>query len=197
LGIKEQRSIFMFNSLKSRFIGATVLITILTIFFLTLTFSNIAISEMENVLETNAKKNVEFTENYIIAQYNNIHNSEKMLYESKMQELKSATDIIEAEISLIYQNYLNEKLTEEEAKRLVITTVSNARFNEDKGYFWIQELNDDVPKMIVYPQNPELNGKVLDHFSYNSITGTNENMFIYANDIAESQGDGYFEYYWY
>ncbi len=187
----------MFKSLKSRFIGATVLITILTIFFLTLTFSNIAISEMENVLETNAKKNVEFTENYIIAQYNNIHNSEKMLYESKMQELKSATDIIEAEISLIYQNYLNEKLTEEEAKRLVITTVSNARFNEDKGYFWIQELNDDVPKMIVYPQNPELNGKVLDHFSYNSITGTNENMFIYANDIAESQGDGYFEYYWY
>ncbi|MCH4888424.1 PAS domain S-box protein [Acidaminobacter sp. JC074] len=187
----------MFKSLKSRFIGATIFAIILTILILTTIFSNTATGELENILESNAKKNVVFTKNYITTQYNNIVSFEAMLKESKKHELKSATDVVEAELRLVYKDYEEGLYTEDEVKASILSIVAKARYNDDKSYFWIHELTDDVPTMIAYPENPSLSNTSLDHFSYKSVVKTNENLFMHANDLVKEHGEGYIEYYWY
>lgn len=185
----------MFNSLKARFIVSTVLLLVVTVTVLTILFSTNATSQIEEILINDAIKNIEFTKNYIYAQYDSIEHFRDELIESKRRELKSSMEIAFANVDNTYTEYLVGNLTESEAKALVSDEISKIVYG-DHNCFWIHELSDN-PKMLMSVEYPELEGIILDDPIYKSVRDSNQNIYEYANDLVNRSEEGYFEYYWY
>lgn len=99
-------------------------------------------------------------------------------------------------------------MSEEDAKQAAISTIKGMRY-DGKEYFWINDFSTPVPKMIMHPTVPALDGKVLDAEKFNCATSlqagllgpiekTNgkKNLFIAFNEVANTAGDGFVTYNW-
>lgn len=94
-----------------------------------------------------------------------------------------------------------------EAKSRAISLIKSLRFS-GKEYFWIHDLNRPIPRMIMHPTVPALDGKVLDDPQFNKATGKrtrsessmakldNSNLFVAMNEIVETAGEGFVAYSW-
>ncbi len=70
-----------------------------------------------------------------------------------------------------------------------IATVSNMRYGEGSGYFWI---NDLQARMIDHPINPKLNGTDLSTFEDQQ----GKRIFSEFAKLAKTEGSGYVDYVW-
>jgi methyl-accepting chemotaxis protein len=99
------------------------------------------------------------------------------------------------------------KLPLEEAKKLASAQISKLRY-EAKEYLWIHDLGTPVPKMIMHPTVPALNGKVLDDAKFNKATSlwegndgkpvslSGKNLFVSMNEAVAKEGHGFVTYEW-
>lgn len=78
----------------------------------------------------------------------------KQAYKNKEITLKNYVSMATKSVQSIYDDYKNGKITEQEAKKIAISTVKKLRFGED-GYFWI---NDTSSNMLMHPISEKLNG---------------------------------------
>ncbi|MBK7978477.1 MAG: cache domain-containing protein [Ignavibacteriae bacterium] len=112
----------------------------------------------------------------------------KSMMNDKGENIKQAVEVAYGIIQNVYNDFKNNTLTEEEAKKEAIHQIQALRFGE-QNYFWI---NDDYPKMIAHPIKPELNGKSLrDIKDPNGVYLFNE-----MAKVCKSQGSGFVDYYW-
>lgn len=84
----------------------------------------------------------------------------------------------------------------EDAIRKSKEDIAKMRYQNGKGYFWINDTTLPYPKMVMHPVSPALNGKVMDDAKYNCALGKKENLFKAAVDVVKFQGDGYVDYRW-
>ena len=99
------------------------------------------------------------------------------------------------------------RVTLEEAQRRAISQISRMRYDQ-KEYLWINDLGKPVPRMIMHPTVPGLNGKVLDDPKFNKATSKREglggagrkldsqNLFTTCNEVCEKASHGYVSYRW-
>ncbi|MDD2367236.1 MAG: methyl-accepting chemotaxis protein [Desulfuromonadaceae bacterium] len=99
------------------------------------------------------------------------------------------------------------KITLEQAQQEAAELVKRLRY-EKKEYVWINDLGKPVPKMIMHPTVPALDGKVLDDPKFNkanrSVDGLNgeirkldnKNLFVTFNQVVERSGRGFVNYEW-
>jgi signal transduction histidine kinase len=78
----------------------------------------------------------------------------------------------------------------------ILENLKTLKYNDGEGYFWVNDLSLPFPKMIMHPQQPELDGKVLNDTSFNTLKGSNENIFAAMVTKADKEGHGYVEYTW-
>ncbi len=90
--------------------------------------------------------------------------------------------------------YVDDALTEavEKSKHDIATM----RYNNDKGYFWINDIGTPYPTMIMHPTAPELEGKVLDDKKYDCAMGKEQNLFQAIVEVSEKSGEGFVDYHW-
>ena len=93
------------------------------------------------------------------------------------------------------------------AQETAKSLLSKIRYDE-REYFWIHSLETGVPKMIMHPIKPELDGKELSAPQNNSAThasgpsgaiiptGELRNLFSEMNRVAMARGEGYVRYQW-
>ena len=99
-------------------------------------------------------------------------------------------------------------VSEDEAKKSLLETIKTLRY-DSKEYFWINDLGEPVPKMVMHPTVPALDGKVLDDAKFNCATSLQEgtdgpvtrtdgkmNLFVAFNQVARKAGHGYVTYDW-
>jgi len=132
--------------------------------------------------------------------------------ESKImkEKLDAIRHQVESVVTLIEQNDADVQAgrkTLEQAQQDAAKIISGLRY-EQKEYFWINDLGKPVPKMIMHPASPSLNGKVLDDSKFNKATsmlfGTSktllkvhdENLFVAFSRVAEQSGHGFVTYEW-
>ena len=97
---------------------------------------------------------------------------------------------------------------EETAKREAAAAIKAMRY-EGKEYFWLNDFTVPVPKMIMHPAVPALDGKVLDAEKFNCATSMQagidgpvvttdgkKNLFVAFNEVAGKAGVGYVTYDW-
>jgi len=99
------------------------------------------------------------------------------------------------------------RLSRADAQAAAMTAIRAMRY-EKTEYFWINDLGKPVPKMVMHPTVPALDGKVLDAERFNKAISAQEgtdgkkvaldrkNLFIAFNEVVDRAGHGYVEYLW-
>ena len=119
--------------------------------------------------------------------------------------------LVESTYSLLGHYYtLQQKgiLTEEAAKEAAMNAIKVMRY-EGNEYFWLNDFTTPIPKMLMHPTVPALDGTVLDAEKYNCATSMQsgidgdivktdgkKNLFVAFNEVAGKAGQGYVTYNW-
>lgn len=97
--------------------------------------------------------------------------------------------------------------TTDEAKAGAIALIRSLRYSGQE-YFWIHDLGRPVPRMIMHPTLPSLDGRILDNPQFYKATGkragsvrsmvklANSNLFVAMNEVVEAGGEGFVAYAW-
>ncbi|MEW6164624.1 MAG: methyl-accepting chemotaxis protein [Pseudomonadota bacterium] len=100
------------------------------------------------------------------------------------------------------------QMTEEAARQAAMAALKSMRY-EKTEYFWINDFTAPIPKMVMHPTVPALDGKLLDAEKFNCATsqqvgtdgpvqdtGGRKNLFVAFNEVANQGGFGYVTYDW-
>jgi serine phosphatase RsbU (regulator of sigma subunit)/signal transduction histidine kinase len=148
------------------------------------------------------RKTRENLENLVDTAYSVIESNHKQAQDREYLErvysprLKDILGIAESIIEEFVAEAKAGRLTETEAKKKAAEAIRRIRYDNGKGYVWINDTGKPIPKMIMHPFCPELEGKVLDDPKYNCVRGTNANLFQTFVDQCEIAGEGFVEYRW-
>ncbi|MBN2628509.1 MAG: cache domain-containing protein, partial [Spirochaetales bacterium] len=85
---------------------------------------------------------------------------------------------------------------EADARNRAVKTIESMRYDEGLGYFWINDVQEPFPAMIMHPTSPALNGQIMDSPDYDKESGTGRNIFQRFVEIALSEGRGFIDYSW-
>ena len=77
-----------------------------------------------------------------------------------------------------------------------LATLRAMRFDDGKGYLWINTVGRPYPKMLMHPTVPALEGKVLDAPEFDCAGDARRNLFALAVELSASRGDGFIRYSW-
>ncbi len=119
--------------------------------------------------------------------------------------------LVETAHSLLAHYYdLQQKgiLSEDVAKDEAIKAIKALRY-EQVEYFWIQDYTTPIPKMLMHPTVPTLDGKILDAEKFNCATSLQsgidgpvektdgkKNLFVAFNEVTYKFGQGFVTYNW-
>jgi methyl-accepting chemotaxis protein len=134
------------------------------------------------------------------------------LIESRiMSEKRDATrHVVELAMGILEQGDADVKAGKmplEQAQKEAAEEIKRLRY-EKKEYVWINDLSKPVPKMIMHPTVPALDGKVLDDAKFNKATKSidglngetrkldNKNLFVSFNEVVDRAGRGFVNYEW-
>ncbi len=117
------------------------------------------------------------------------------LFEDRRQMVKYQVETAWSVLDYYGNQARNQVLTLEEAQQQAMQAIKNMRYG-DSGYFWINDTGKPIPKMIMHPTVPALDGTILDDPKYNCALGIKENLFVAFRDVTEKHGEGFVDYLW-
>lgn len=188
---------------KTLLIKFTIPFVTLLLISMLILISYSIINSKENVLKK--EKELFFTKkqqlkNYVDIAYNTLNESyERSIdpIEIKLlagNRLKSMTEVLHSLMNSYYEQYKGKKNTSDIQKDL-IKMVAEFRGN-NLEYFWINDHGLPIPKMIMHPTVPSLNGKILDDPKFDCALGVNKNLFVAMVDVCNKDGQGFVDYLW-
>ncbi|WP_153114882.1 methyl-accepting chemotaxis protein [Rhodocyclus tenuis] len=130
-----------------------------------------------------------------------------LLYDDRQIKTRHLVEVAHDVADGFYALQKSGVLSEVQAREQAIRAIRGLRY-EKKEYFWINDLGKPVPKMIMHPTLPKLEGTVIDDPKFNKATSMqagrdgekqkldNRNLFTAFNEVVEKAGEGYVEYSW-
>jgi len=115
-------------------------------------------------------------------------NLEAALKEQRQSEL---SHLAQTALSIAREEYdaiARDKVAPEAAQKKAAERIGKLRYGSG-DYFWI---NDMVPKMVMHPVKPELNGQSL----VDNKDPTGKRLFVEMVDVVKRQGAGVVDYMW-
>jgi methyl-accepting chemotaxis protein len=114
----------------------------------------------------------------------------KNLYDAKYTKTQHVVEAVWGVLDYYSKQAKSNAMPLEEAKKKAIETIRNLHYDAaTKDYFW---LNDMEPRMIMHPNQTDLDGKSLT--DYKDPNG--KRLFVAMVDICKSSGAGFVEYIW-
>ncbi|MDD2236853.1 MAG: cache domain-containing protein [Kiritimatiellae bacterium] len=77
-----------------------------------------------------------------------------------------------------------------------VETIRNMRYDNGEGYFWINDMGNPYPTMVMHPTVPALENKVLDDQKFNCALGRDANLFSSFVEVCAKDGSGFVDYRW-
>jgi len=78
----------------------------------------------------------------------------------------------------------------------ILENLKTLKYDNGHGYFWVNDLTLPYPRMVMHPIVPSLDGQILDDPEFNTIKGTNENLYKAMVEKVKKSDKGYVEYTW-
>jgi len=170
------------------------------VFITTMSFYFLAAREMEKVVtraeEQHARDLIDAVMLSVETEYESLLFHRAATLERRKTELKNIVTLAMSHIDGPYQKYRKGLLSESEAQQEAMQTIGRLRYDEGVGYLWINDLGRPVPRMIMNPTQPELDGRVMDDPAYNTTRGSGKNLFVAAVDLFRENGEGFVDYLW-
>lgn len=116
---------------------------------------------------------------------------ERRIKEEKEQATRQVKKGLKNYIS-IAESYVMQSSSKEEA----LKGLKALRFNEGRGYVWVNSTEEPYPRMIMHPISPELDGRVLDSEKYECVIGSSANLFSRFVELCKTNGSGFVKYRW-
>lgn len=140
------------------------------------------------------KNYVDIAYEVVKANYDMAHN-ETYLKNRYGTRLKS---VIEIAYSLIQSNLAlakSGKITLDQARQRSLEEIKELRYDDGTGYVWINDTERPLPRMIMHPINPSLDGKILNDKKFDCADG-GKNLFATMVDVCLKDGEGFVKYIW-
>jgi len=116
------------------------------------------------------------------------------------QNLKNFVDVAYSTIDSNYKKSMEKKYLEKHYGYRLINIIQKSiekiRYDNGRGYIWINDTNEPYPSMIMHPLNPSLNGQVMDNPKYNCAMGKEQNLFAAFVEVSKQSGGGFVDYLW-
>ncbi len=145
--------------------------------------------------KANLKSYVDIAYETIDSNYRNARDTE-YLKDRYGQRLSNVIDIAHVTITKLLAQVDNGEISTTEAQARAKEAIKSIRYDQGKGYIWINDTRRPFPRMIMHPTVPALDGKVLDDPKFNCALGKKENLFVAFNDVTERDGEGFVDYLW-
>ena len=126
----------------------------------------------------------------------------------KEQQLEQLVETAHSILSYYEQESRAGRLSDAEARAQAIQAIRPLRYG-GREYFWIHDLGQPTPRMVMHPTVPTLDGTVLNFSSFLIATSSRsgsqgpfqplhgDNLFVAMNTVAESPaGKGFVTYNW-
>ncbi|MBU2549621.1 MAG: methyl-accepting chemotaxis protein [Proteobacteria bacterium] len=110
--------------------------------------------------------------------------------------LKNIVDLADALVREKMALAAKGDLSRDEAQRQALAEIKSLRYDDGTGYIWVNDTGRPIPKMIMHPTLPALNGKLLDDPKYNCAMGKKQNLFQAAVEVSLGKGAGFVDYVW-
>lgn len=130
------------------------------------------------------------------------------LIEEKATQTRHLVDSAQKVVAHFHRLSQQGLLNEATAQKAARETLRAMRYG-DNDYFWINDLGQPYPRMVMHPMHPELEGRSLDAPEYNTAsrirfgnanvaeaTAGQENLFQAFVRVVQDSGHGYVYYRW-
>jgi len=105
-------------------------------------------------------------------------------------------DVVKIGLSVVERARAEGASGEAEARLRAMQLLRAMRFSGGSGYLWVNDMGSPIPRMLMHPVMPELEGKVMDDPKWNRLDGDTTNLFIGFRRLCERDGAGFVEYQW-
>jgi methyl-accepting chemotaxis protein len=135
-------------------------------------------------------------------------NQKTSLLEQRKEKTRQLVESVYSLINHYHARQMRGELSEEVARDTAVQAIKAMRF-DGKEYFWINDLGRPVPRMVMHPTVPSLDGTLLDADKFNCATSEQagvdgaivktdgrKNLFVSFVDVAEGAGRGFVTYDW-
>src|SRR3990172_8580967 len=112
------------------------------------------------------------------------------------QRLRAILDVAGAALREHIRREQRGEVPLERAQREAVATLRAMRFDDGKGYLWINTVGRPFPKMVMHPVLPQLEGEVLDSPEFTWAKNDGRNLFQVAVDVTSGRADGFIRYTW-
>ncbi len=111
--------------------------------------------------------------------------------------LKNIVDIAFNFVNQAKKEVAEGKMSLAAAQKMAADNIKNIRYDQGRGYVWINDTTLPYPKMIMHPTVPALDGKVLNSPKFNCALGKKENLFTaFVKSCKSNNGEAYVDYLW-
>lgn len=138
-----------------------------------------------------------------VAIYSVVRQNENQLdtYRQESMNLvkRELSHLVESSVTILsyyHQKELSGELSHEEAMQKALDLINKNRYDEGRGYFWINDMSHPISNMILHPVKPELNGKPLDKPAFLCAMGKKQNLFQAMVEVCQKSGSGFVDYDW-
>jgi len=110
--------------------------------------------------------------------------------------LKNVIDLVQSIVEKNIIRVKNGEITDDQAKEIAKENIKALKYDEGKGYIWINDMGSPYPRMIMHPTVKSLDGKILDNPKYNCAQGIKKNLFQAMVEVCNKSGEGFVDYLW-
>ncbi|WP_423186623.1 methyl-accepting chemotaxis protein [Alishewanella sp. d11] len=132
---------------------------------------------------------------------------QQKLIEGREQRVVAVIDVGVSLVNFYKQQEKNGVLNREQAQAAALDAIRAIRYDKVE-YIWINDLGRPIPKMVMHPTVPTLDGTILDRPNFNyatlmrsadgkqQLSLDNKNLFVSFVDTVNRFGSGFVEYQW-
>lgn len=128
--------------------------------------------------------------------YNSYSFQRDSLLEERKSDVSHISEIALHQVESFYQMVQDGRLGEAQAKQQAMDIVRRMRYDKGVGYVWIQDMETPVPRLLMHPTRPELDGRLGFDPLYYSALDTGQNLLEVFSEICRQEGQGFVKYRW-
>jgi PAS domain S-box-containing protein len=145
-----------------------------------------------------ARNLLKMAELHVENQYESYLFHREALLNERKQMLRNVMESAFVELNNIYRQVASGSITESAGKALALDYARRLRYDNSKGYLWVNNTEQPHPLLIMHPIMPHLEGNRMDSEDplFNSAIDDVKNLFAAFVKACEKNGHGYVNYLW-